>query len=252
MKIPKERPWEIYTLSDPRTNLIRYVGVTFRGKRRFNEHMSRAVCGGKTHRDYWIRSLIAVELRPLYQVIQKGRGSGWQDAERFWIAKYRESFDLVNLTDGGDGNPGYVPTPELRKKWSEMRRGVPYAPDRVPAMLGKNHTPEARAKIAAAGTGRKHSEAAKKKVSMARKGKPLPEEQKRKLSAAHLGKKLTKGHKRKIAAATTNRKPVVCIETDEVYPSITDAARSLNVTEASVNQAIRKGCRCKGNHYRFQ
>jgi len=49
----------------------------------------------------------------------------------------------------------------------------------------------------------------------------------------------------------TNRKPVFCIEMEQTYPSVTAAAKALGVNEASVNQAIRKGCRCKGNHFRF-
>lgn len=245
------RLWEIYMLIDPRTDQVRYVGVTFRGKQRFNEHMSRAVTGGKTHRDYWIRSLILLGLRPIYQVIEQGRGDGWQDAERRWIAHYRQSSDLVNHTDGGDGTPGYIPTPELRQKWSTMRAGVPYPPDRIPAMKGKHHTPEARAKISAAGTGRSQSASAREKVSKARKGKPLSAEHKAKLTAVRMGKKLTTEHKQNIAATTKTRKPVLCIETGQIFPSVSAVMRHLNVPHASVNQAIRKGRRCKGYHFRF-
>lgn len=245
------RQWEIYTLIDPRTDQVRYVGVTFRGKQRFNEHMSRAVTGGKTHRDSWIRSLITLNLRPIYQIIEVGSGDGWQDAERRWIAHYRETCDLVNHTDGGDGTPGYVPTPELREKWSAMRAGVPYSPDRAPAMKGKHHTPEAKAKIAAAGAGRVHSATSREKLSRAHTGKVLSAEHRSKLSAGHQGKQLAPEHKQKIALSTTNRKQVQCVETGEIYPSVTATARSLGVTEASVNQAIRKGCRCKGLHFKF-
>lgn len=245
------RPWEIYTLIDPRTDRVRYVGATLRGKKRFNEHLSRAVTSGKTHRDCWIRSLIALGLRPIYQVIEQGEGDGWQEAERRWIAHYRETSDLVNLTDGGEGFPGYIPSPELRQKWSVMRAGVPYPPDRVPAMKGKHHTPEARAKIGAAGTGRRHTRETREKLSKAHKGKVLSAEHIEKMAAAKRGKRHTPEHNAKIAASTTNRKPVMCVETGETYPSVTTAARSLGVTEASVYQAIRKGCRCKGNHFRF-
>ena len=245
------RRWEIYTLSDPRTLIVRYVGLTFRGKRRFNEHMSRAVNGGKTHRDCWIRVLIDLGLRPLFQIVEQGCGEGWQEAERNWIAHYRLAGDLVNHTDGGEGTPGYVPTPELRQKWSQMRTGVPYSPGRVSAMKGKRHTLDAIQKIRVASTGRVMPESMRKNVSAARKGKPLSPDHKAKLSTAHRGKQLTTEHKRNIAAATVGRKPVLCIETGETYPSVTAAAKALNVNEASVNQAIRKGTRCKGLHFRF-
>lgn len=245
------RHWKIYTLSDPRTEKVRYVGVTFRGKARYNEHLSRAVTGGKTHRDCWIRSLIAAGLRPTYQILEEGQGDGWQAAERRWIAHYREVSELVNHTDGGDGAPGYVPTPELRERWSKMRAGVPYAPGRVPAMLGKHHTLEAVEKIRATSTGRVMPDSMKQKVSQARKGKPLSAAHRERLSASHRGKTLSEEHKRKIANTTTNRKPVLCVETAQIFPSITAVARELGVTEQSVSQAIRKGCRCKGYHWRL-
>src|ERR1044072_2158681 len=108
MQNQTDRTWSIYTLSDPRTNQIRYVGVTFRGRVRLNEHLSHAMTGGNTYRDRWIRSLIMAGVRPLYAVIEEGQGEGWQEAERQWIAFYRLTINLVNRTDGGEGFPGYV------------------------------------------------------------------------------------------------------------------------------------------------
>lgn len=245
------RPWEIYVLVDPRTDGVRYVGVTFRGKARFREHLSRAVTGGQTHRDCWIRSLISIGERPVYRTIERGQGAGWQDAERAWIARYRESVDLVNHTDGGDGTPGCIPSPELRRKWSEMRSGVPYPPGRVSAMLGMHHTPEARAKISAAVKGRKASTETRAKLSRAAKKRGISPEAIKRSIEVRRGIPLSQEHRQKIAAATTGRKPVVCIETGQAFASITEVARFLDVNEASVYQAIRKGCRCKGNHYRL-
>jgi hypothetical protein len=190
-------------------------------------------------------------VRPVYQVIQTGHGDGWQEAERFWIAEHRKNCDLVNLTDGGDGTPGLTISPEIRQKLSESRRGVPYPPGRVPAMLGKHHSPEAKEKIRLAGTGRIKPESARLKLSEMKKGKPLPSATVAASVAARTGKPLSAEHKAKIAATTTNRKPIVCVETDQQYPSITAAAHMLSVSEASIHQAIRKGCRCKGLHFRL-
>lgn len=246
-----EREWHIYTLSDPRTGQVRYVGVTFRGKARFREHLSRAVTGGKTHRDNWIRSLIAINLRPVYLIIETGRGDGWQEAERHWIARYRETSRLTNLTDGGDGSPGYVPALELRAKWRAMRAGVSYPVGRIPGMRGKHHTSEAREKIRQAGMGRKHTAETKIKLSRAHRGKVLTPEHIEKMAAAKRGKRHTPEHNTKIAASTMNRKPVICVETGQMFESITAAARALSVNESSVYQAIRKGCRCRGYHFRL-
>ncbi len=231
--------------------MVRYVGVTFRARRRFNEHLSRAMTGGKTYRDCWIRSLVNAGVRPVYQVIEHGQDDGWQDREKFWIAHYRTECKLTNLTDGGDGTPGLSPSEKCRQAVSLAHKGVPYPPDRVPAMLGKNHTPEAIEKIRAAGTGRKHSELAKAKLSRAKKGKKPAATTIAASVAARTGKKLTEEHKQKIAATTQNRKAVLVVETGQIFDSITAASQALMVSEASVNQAIRKGFRCKGNHLRF-
>lgn len=222
-----DKPWMIYGLEDPRTGDTRYVGATFRGNRRLNEHMSRAVTGGRTHRDCWIRSLITMGLRPTLKVLEQGAGEGWQDREKFWIAEHRLTGDLVNHTDGGEGFLGYVPTPELRAKWSAMRRGVPYAPGRVPGMKGKHHTPEVREKIREASTGLKRTEETRKRMSDAAKIRGME------------------------AALSARRKRVVCVETGESFESLAALVRSLKVNRSTISQAIRNGSRCKGNHYKY-
>ena len=247
----KSRTWEIYTLSDPRTNQVRYVGVTFRKKARYREHLSRAITGGKTYRDCWIRSLIADGVRPSYQVIECGTGDGWQEAERRWIAHYKPLTKLTNLTEGGDGAPGYVPTPELRQKWSEMRAGVPYAPGRIPAMKGKKQTPEAIEKIRNASDGRKMPDSMKQKLSAARKQNPIsPEQQTRMIEASNATKQTDEYRQRAIASHAHQSKPILCIETGEIFPSIRAAARAIGASKGAIQCALNRGTPCKG--YTFQ
>lgn len=245
------RAWAIYTLADPQTGDVRYVGMTFRYRKRFIEHLSRARRGARTYRDCWIRSLLNRGIMPAIEFVEYGQGDGWQDAERRWIAYHGASGRLVNLTSGGEGVPGYIPTPELRALWSRQRRGVKYALGRIGAMTGRTHTAEARAKISLASTGRRHTDGSRAKLSIARKGKPLTAEHRKKLSEAKMGRLLTEEHKQKIASSAVGRKAVLCVNTGQIFASITEASRVLGVSEASVNQAIRKPCRCRGNHLRF-
>lgn len=228
------------------------MGMTFRGtNRRLNEHLCRARTGAKTHRDCWIRALLSAGVRPRLTVVERGAGPGWQDAERKWIAHHAAIGKLVNHTIGGDGIPGFVPSEKTRAVWSAQRKGVPYPPGRVAGMKGRRHTPEALAKIAESSRGRSMPLSARQKISAAHRGKTLSAEQRAMLAAVHSGKSLTVEHKAKIAASTRTRKRVVCQDTGETFESITAASRSLGVNEASVNQAIRKGCRCKGRRLRF-
>ena len=244
----EERAWHIYVLSDPRAaGVPRYIGVTFRGvARRVVEHVCRARTGGRTHRDCWLRSLLAAGVEPAVDVVQSGRGEGWQEAERSWIAKHRQA--LVNSTDGGEGAPGLVCSDEAKAAMSLARRGKKYAPGRVPAMLGRSHSVEAKAKIADAGRGRAHTSHSKALLSAAHAGKALSKEHRAKLRDSKLGGTLTPEHRQKIAASTKGRAPVRCVETGEVFPSITAAARSLKATESGVSQACARGCRCSGVH----
>lgn len=145
-----ERRWEIYVLVDPRTGNIRYVGVTHRTKIRLREHVSKALNRGKTHRERWIVALAKEDLQPIHEVVDVGEGPGWGEREAFWIAYYRQHYDLVNATDGGEGLPGYKPSQELREKWSKQRRGVKYADGRRSGMLGRRHSEEARKRMSEA------------------------------------------------------------------------------------------------------
>ena len=236
-------------MKDPRSGSIRYVGVTLR-KRRLVEHISRARKMGRTHRDCWIRGLLALGAKPEWAILEEGRGDGWQDAERTWIATLRSQGErLTNLTDGGDGTPGQIPSAAQRLAHSKRMKGRKYPPGRRSAMLGHHHSLDARAKIAAASTGRSHSPATRAAIAKAAQGRDMTACIRRSVKA-RTGVPLTAEHKWKIAATRTNRKRVLCVETMRTYPSITATALALRVTEASVYQAIRKGCRCKGNHYR--
>lgn len=47
------------------------------------------------------------------------------------------------------------------------------------------------------------------------------------------------------------RRPVRCVDTEEVYESITSAARSLNVSPGMIFQAIKLGHRCRGKSFEY-
>lgn len=97
----------IYSLSDPITKEIRYIGKTIQNPQyRLSSHISQSKHNAK--KDYchcWIRSLLNKNLKPLLALIEETYDI---NREAYWIKFYRDKdLRLTNFTDGGDlGNLG--------------------------------------------------------------------------------------------------------------------------------------------------
>jgi hypothetical protein len=90
------KPLSIYTLADPRTGQVRYVGATSDVGARFKTH--RSCKGGDNYpRKAWLAELRALGLTPVCVVLEEGPGTGYAD-ERKWIAFYLAiGADLTNV-----------------------------------------------------------------------------------------------------------------------------------------------------------
>ena len=132
-----------------------------------------------------------------------------------------------NMTLGGDGSLGYIPTEETRKKLSEIHKGKPFSEEHKRKIresnkgknLGKHPTEETRKKLSSAlignqrNKGKHHTEETKKILSESFKGEKNPnygklhtEEAKNRISKANKGRKHTEEHNRKISASLKGRK----------------------------------------------
>jgi hypothetical protein len=119
----------IYTLKDPYTNDIRYVGQTNNAKRRFNKHItnSRAFRDNR-HISNWIRSLDAF---PIMDIIETCDYSIRNQREEYWIRYYKDlDCDLCNSSNGGSGSGvgnkncvGRIMSEETRLKISMANKG---------------------------------------------------------------------------------------------------------------------------------
>lgn len=113
----------IYTISDPETKEVRYVGKSAVGESRWKEHLKGSSLKLRTHKNNWLRSLVSKGLSPVFTVIETVESEAQLDArEIYWIAAYRDmGARLTNATNGGEGSTGRVLSLETRQKQSQKR-----------------------------------------------------------------------------------------------------------------------------------
>ena len=103
----------IYSLKDPITNQVRYVGKTGNLKNRFINHKNSS---NNSHVSRWIRTLLKQDLLPIIEVIEECDKTSWEEREIYWIAYYKNLYpDLCNIRKGG--NEPMLPK-RSKKKWS--------------------------------------------------------------------------------------------------------------------------------------
>ena len=193
--------WHIYALSEPTGagGQIRYVGkaMQYRIRIRFRRHLEEAMeSSRRNHRLNWIRAVLASGAVPVMTILETGEGAGWVAAERRWIAHFREAgADLVNMTDGGEGVPGAVPSAEtcakLKAAWTPERRALMHA-----KLTGRKCSPETRERMRLAHSGKKASPEARAHMSAAhigldnhRRGYRFSAEARAKMSVTRCGRK---------------------------------------------------------------
>ena len=99
----------IYSLSDPRTGHVRYIGKSNNPKRRLvgghlpSIHDKR----NKTKKRSWLKNVIDSGNRPILEIIDVVSCEEWEFWESYYISLYRSwGFNLTNLTNGGGGSLG--------------------------------------------------------------------------------------------------------------------------------------------------
>ena len=178
----------IYGLIDPRSQQLKYVGMTSKELSvRLDRHMREV---GHCHKRSWIQGLKKVGLKPDIFEIENVDDTEWEEAERFWISYFKYiGCRLTNIADGGMGgrwnSRGQKRTPEQREK---MRM----------ALLGHKTSDETKEKLRKIFIGRKFSDESKRKMSISTKRRfkvnPVSDETKKKMSIAHKGKLLGRKH----------------------------------------------------------
>jgi len=184
----------IYSLADPSTGEIRYVGRSTNPKARLREHVKHARnMVEDTHKARWIRALLAQSQRPALSVIEVVEGGAWQERERYWISELRSrGCKLTNLSDGGDGNCGFKHRPESIEKYRLKMKGRP-------------KSEEHRRNLSIAKTGMKMSDAFRQKMRERMLRQPMSPEGVAKNAAVRRGKKMSDEARYRMRAAWLER-----------------------------------------------
>lgn len=205
----------IYTLSDPQTNEIRYVGQTERRPQlRLTEHMSPS----RIYKDYnsnWLRYLKNKNIRPVMDILESFPDQTLADDSEIFHIEYFRSIGcrLTNQTGGGRGT---IKNVVVTQKMRDTSRAL---------HLGKKRSPETCKRISEARRGCKLS-------------KPRSQEYREKMSRIHSGKinslesriKMSRGH---------GGRPIVCVETGEVFETVTIAADTKKVWRQDISKILK-------------
>lgn len=119
---------KIYTLEDPITNEVRYIGMSKNPRLRLNQHVFESRNNKKTDKHKWIRSLLVMDLKPIVNVIDECCSSKAESLEIYYISLFRsQGFNITNCTDGGIGGLGRPMSESQKKILSKVLKGNKFA-----------------------------------------------------------------------------------------------------------------------------
>lgn len=131
---------------------------------------------------------------------------------------------------------GYKHSEEVRTRRSKFQMGRPGTRN------GTHQSTEARIKISKSNKGKKRTGEAKQKYSESKKGNKNP----------NYGKQMSDEQKRKVSENSTVTKKVMCINTGDVFRSITDAGRCYGVANSNISAVCKgKRKRAKGLVFKY-
>ena len=163
-----------------------------------------------------------------------------KNIEQKLIKKNKKQNLSYNITDGGEGNKGWIVSEDTKKKISESHKG-------------KKLSEEHKRNIGLSGKGRVVSEDTKKKISESHKGKKLSEEQKQKLKLSSkdlwknnkhpmLGKKHTEETKEKNRLNQKTHINIYCYNTFGELVKIYNSKREIRAIKGMSINKIESCC----------
>jgi group I intron endonuclease len=164
------------------------------------------------------------------------RGKSGADTPNYGKVFSETTKQKLREANSGKNNPCWgAPVPEERK--ARIRASNLAHPHRE-----RRHTPEAKAKIAAASKGRPCSEETRRKRSIALKGREIPLEQRLRTSRTLSGEgNFWYGKNRPESFCEKVRRRVLEVSTNMEFPSIKHAREHYGITATGINRALKSG-----------
>lgn len=153
--------YKVYTLFDPITNQIRYIGITKSSLiKRLKEHISDTK-RENTKKSNWIKSVLRQKSYPIIEELDTALSLEKACAlEIFYISLFKTwGIPLTNLTDGGEG---FLRSKEQNIKHSNLLKLRYKNPENNP-FYNKKHSEKTKEKISKANKGKRRTEEFKEK-----------------------------------------------------------------------------------------
>lgn len=155
-----------------------------------------------------------------------------KDAFRIEVETIIRLAPLCNFTAGGEGITGYRHTANTKERLHKahfQRKQTPETIEKRAVLLrGKKRSIEFREAVSARKTGQKHTLETRQKMSIARVGLHRDPVSIEKTASWHRGRKRSDEARMRMSEAQP-RLPVICIETGNVFASITEAEKWLKI-----------------------
>lgn len=94
----------IYTLTDPISKEVRYIGKTKNIEKRYYKHITEN--RNNTYKEQWIVGLKKKGLLPIIEILDIVDEDNWMFWETWWILIFKSwNIKLTNISTGGEGGP---------------------------------------------------------------------------------------------------------------------------------------------------
>lgn len=234
----------IYSLSDPDTKEIRYIGKANNLKCRLWCHIHEAKYDLKNlHKCNWINSLLKMEKKPVITIIEEVLFEDWKIREIYWIHQFREwGFNLINMTDGGEYG---IISDNCRRALSLVKRGQ---------LTGFKHSEESKSLIKAKRALQIITEDHKRHTSESMRGIQKSEEHRKNISKSKEGVKLTKEHRESMSLSKLKEvKEITSNNEIRIWKCSKDIAEFYNASLSAVTRQVRnpniKSAKLKSKFY---